>query len=136
MGVFTVLGTTGNPNVIRLFPKESCSCPSTGRCYHIMAVRMSIGLDIPCCEQKINLTQLPRNSRSRKDKTSGRKRPRVDDCEIVAAPDSLSSNQLISNPLTFSSLTSSSMTSNPSTSSSTCNPPMSSLTRSNHQHPV
>ena len=125
--MFTILGTTGNPNVIRLFPKESCSCPSTGRCYHIMAVRMSIGLDIPCYEQKINLTQLCRNNRSRKDKTSGRNTPRVDDCEFVAAPDSLSSNQLISNPLAFSSLTSSSMTSNPSTSSSTSNSPASSF---------
>ena len=28
LGVFTVLGTIVNPNVIRLFPKESCSCSS------------------------------------------------------------------------------------------------------------
>ena len=91
LGVFTVLGTTGNPNVIRLFPKESCSCPSTGRCYHIMAVRMSVGLDTTCCKRKINLSQLRRNTRSRRDKTSGRKRPRIEDSEVIAAPDSLSS---------------------------------------------
>ena len=47
-----------------------------------------IGLDTASCNQRINLTQLCRNSRSRKDKTSGRKRPRVDDCDVVAAPDS------------------------------------------------
>ena len=91
LGVFTVLGTSGKPNVIRLFPTESCSCPSTSRCYHIMAVRMSIGLDTTSCKQKVNLTQLRRNNRSRKDKTSGRKRPRIEDFEVVAAPDSLSS---------------------------------------------
>jgi len=28
LGVFTVLGTIVNPNVIRLFPKESYSCSS------------------------------------------------------------------------------------------------------------
>ena len=56
-----------------------------------MAVRMSIGLDTACCKRKINLTQLRRNSRSRRDKTSGRKRPRFEDCDVVAAPDSLSS---------------------------------------------
>ena len=52
---------------------------------------MSIGLDTACCKRKINLTQLRRNSRSRRDKTSGRKRPRFEDCDVVAAPDSLSS---------------------------------------------
>ena len=59
-----------------------------------------IGLDTASCNQSINLTQLHRNSRSRKDKTSGRKRPRVDDCDDVAAPDSPSCKQTISNPLT------------------------------------
>ena len=57
-----------------------------------------IGLDTASCNQRIKLTQLHRNSRSRKDKTSGRKRPRVDDCDVVAAPDSPSCKQTISNP--------------------------------------
>ena len=57
-----------------------------------------IRLDTASCNQRINLTQLRRNSRSRKDKTSGRKRPRVDDCDVVAAPDSPSCKQTISNP--------------------------------------
>ena len=56
-----------------------------------MAVRMSVGLDTTCCKRKINLTQLRRNTRSRRDKTSGRKRPRIEDNEVIAAPDSLSS---------------------------------------------
>ena len=57
-----------------------------------------IGLDTASCNQRINLTQLCRNSRSRKDKTSGRKRPRVDDCDVVVAPDSPSCKQTISDP--------------------------------------
>ena len=29
LGVFTIVGTGGNPHATRLFPKESCTCPST-----------------------------------------------------------------------------------------------------------
>ena len=35
--VFTIVGTAGNAHAARLFPKESCTCLSTGLCYHIMA---------------------------------------------------------------------------------------------------
>ena len=87
LGVFTVLGTTGRPHAIRIFPKESCTCPSTGRCYHILAVKMSIGLEDIDSRRRVNLTQLRRNTRSRSQKKSGRKGPRPGDYEIVAAPD-------------------------------------------------
>ncbi len=88
LGVFTVLGTSGNPSAVRLFPTESCSCPSTGRCYHIMAVKMSVGLRDKESKKSVNLTQLRRNTRSRMDKRSGRKRPRPGDYDINPAPDS------------------------------------------------
>ena len=39
---FTVMGTD-RPHVVTLFPKESCSCPSTSTCYHILAAKLSIG---------------------------------------------------------------------------------------------
>ena len=87
LGVFTVLGTTGNPHAIKLFPTESCTCPSTTRCYHIIAVRMSIGLEDTHSNRKINLTQLRRNTRGRMEKKSCRKAPRPGDYTIVAAPD-------------------------------------------------
>ena len=87
LGVFTVIGTTGNPHAIRMFPKESCTCPSTGRCYHIIAVRMSIGLEDVNSQRKVNLTQLRRNTRSRTEKRSGRKAPRPGDYYIEPAPD-------------------------------------------------
>ena len=87
LGVFTVIGTTGTPHAIKLFPKESCTCPSTSRCYHILAVRMTIGLEDVNSRKKVNLTQLRRNVRSRNEKKSGRKRPRPNDYEVQAAPD-------------------------------------------------
>ena len=92
LGVFTVLGTTGTPHVVRLFPKQSCSCPSTGLCYHIIAAQISIGIEVGNAQLRINLTRLRRNSRTRKDKTSGRKRPRPGDIDIVAAPDSINAS--------------------------------------------
>ena len=87
LGVFTVVGTTGNAHAVRLFPKASCTCPSTGSCYHIIAAKSSIGLDVTTKSTIVNLSQLQRNTRAKKDKTSGRKKPRVGD--YFPAPDSL-----------------------------------------------
>ena len=84
LGVFTVIGTTGNAHAIRIFPKESCTCPSTSRCYHILAVRMSIGLEDVNSRRKINLTQLRRNTRPRREKRSA---PCPGDYDIQPAPD-------------------------------------------------
>ena len=94
LGVFTVLGTTGNPQAVRLFPKETCTCPSASLCYHIMAVRMSIGMDQQKPLSKVNLSRLRRNARSKKDKTSGRKKPRLGDYDVKPAPDSFASQKL------------------------------------------
>lgn len=84
MGVFTVIGTSGKAHAIRLFPSETCTCPSTSQCYHILAVKMSIGLEDLKSRRRINLTQL---RRSKVDKKSGRKAPRPGDYEIIPAPD-------------------------------------------------
>ena len=86
---FTVMGTE-RPHVVTLFPKETCSCPSTTECYHIVAAKISIGQTEQTERLKrLNLTQLCRNARSQKDKKSGRKRPRPGDLDILPAPDSL-----------------------------------------------
>lgn len=82
-----MLGTSGDPYAIRLFPTELCSCPSTGVCYHILAVRMSVGLSTKETKRTVNLTQLRRNTRSRAEKKSGWKAPRPGDYDIVPAPD-------------------------------------------------
>ena len=80
--VFNVKGLSGNTRVVALFPKPSCSCPSTGECYHILAAKLSIGM--PCSSDKKikkHLSQLRRNARKRKEKKCGRKRPRPYDVE-------------------------------------------------------
>ena len=78
--VFNVKGTSGVTRVVTIFPKESCSCPSTTGCYHILAVKLSLGAhsDKPSTR---NLTRLRSNTRSKKDKKSGRKRPRAKDLD-------------------------------------------------------
>ncbi len=76
MGTFTVLGSTDKPHVARLFPTEYCSCPATKSCYHLLAVKISLGISVNTDMKKINLTQLRRNTRPKSKKTAGRKRPR------------------------------------------------------------
>lgn len=87
LGVFTVVGTTGNPHAVRLFPSVTCTCPSTSSCYHVLAVKLSVGLEDSEAKRKINLTQLRRNVQSRVEKKSGRKAPRPGDYDIKPAPD-------------------------------------------------
>ena len=48
---------------IKLYPKESCSCPSLATCYHILAVQMSIGVEELSEKRIYNLTQLRKNTR-------------------------------------------------------------------------
>ena len=81
--VFTVKGVSGVPRVVTLFPKQTCSCPSTGECHHILAVQMSLGKEIEPKPSRRNLTQLRKNTRKKADKKSGRKRPRPDDTNTV-----------------------------------------------------
>ncbi len=94
LGTFTVKGTNGTPHAVKLFPSESCSCPATSRCYHIIAAQLSIGLANPGVQKKVNLTQLRRNMRSRSERKSGRKAPRPGDYEVIPAPDSTASQQV------------------------------------------
>ena len=72
---------------VKLFPTQTCQCPSTSLCYHIVATKMSIGMSQGMPNEKVNLTQLRRNSRKRLDKKSGNKQPRKFDYN--PAPDSL-----------------------------------------------
>jgi len=48
---------------------------------------MAAGLDETTKKTTVNLTQLRKNVRKRPDKTSNRKRPRVNDTDVVAAGD-------------------------------------------------
>ena len=46
LGTFTVLGSNGKPHVVHIFPSEDCSCPSTTSCYHMIAVKLSLGIPV------------------------------------------------------------------------------------------
>ena len=82
-------GSKGIKYAATLFPKETCLCPSTGECYHILAAKLSVGMPSSTQQKTINLSQLKRNSRKRSDKRGGRKKPRTDDIStILPAPDS------------------------------------------------
>jgi len=78
---------TSEPRVVRLFPSQTCSCPSQGNCYHVVAAKLSIGLVGTESRRPLNLTQLRKNKRKRPDKTAGRKCPRTLDVDVVAAGD-------------------------------------------------
>lgn len=81
MHIFNVQGTN-DVRVVSLYPKEKCSCPADGLCYHILGVKLSLGAKEMEVPKERNFTQLRKNTRSRKDKKSGRKRPRTDDIEV------------------------------------------------------
>ena len=88
---FMVTGTQGNVYAVALLPKETCQCTSTTQCYHIVAAKMYIGDDIEKKPRVVNLRMLSKRSLKRKDKKSGRKKPRpndYDNAEVLPAPDS------------------------------------------------
>ena len=89
LGCFTVKAREGTPQAVQLFPKETCTCPSTSTCYHILACRMSLGMKVEDNQRTVNLTRLRSNARKRPEKKCGRKRLRPGD--ILPAPDSVTS---------------------------------------------
>ena len=85
---FTILGSGDKPQAVKLFPKPTCTCPSTVQCYHILAAKLSLGMENFSQDTKpFNLTQLRKNARASTEKKSGRKRPRVLDLDVQPAPD-------------------------------------------------
>ena len=86
LGVFTVIGSS-EPRVVRLHPKPTCSCPARAACYHIIAAQMAVGSAEKPHSKAINITRLRKNLRKRQDKTSGRKKPRLQDVDVVPADD-------------------------------------------------
>ena len=76
MQCFLVKGTKDARYAVQLFSKQTCQCPSTSQCYHIVAAKMSIGRSQGITDEKVNLAQPRRNSRKRLDKKFGNKQPR------------------------------------------------------------
>jgi len=61
---FSVSTRTGVVHSVKLFPKESCTCPVSKSCCHIQAAKSSVGISSAGGRQ-INLGQLRRNSRKK-----------------------------------------------------------------------
>lgn len=90
---FTVLSVDGKKvEAVRLFPQPaSCSCPSTGLCYHIMAVKMAVGLEDGNEQRRSYSLSVMRRRKRGKETKSGRKKARKHDYDYTVnpAPDSL-----------------------------------------------
>ena len=79
MQIFNVEGTQGDVRVVKLHPKETCSCPASGTCYHIMAAKLSLGIkEIPTTKENRIFTKLYKSAKGKKASVkSGRKRVRM-----------------------------------------------------------
>ena len=51
---FTIMGSTC-PHLVTLFPKETCTYPSTTQCYHILAAKLAIGQELEDSKKKLIL---------------------------------------------------------------------------------
>ena len=98
MKVFTVQGTC-DVHAVKLFPKQSCTCPAKSECYHILSAKLYMGMDLGKKQKKITMTQLRRNTRPRTNRKKGRKGPLTED-EVEPAPDArVNQTQADSNPI-------------------------------------
>ena len=76
---------------VKCFPKPPvCSCPSTGRCFHVIAVQMALRDNLGEDRASYSLSLLRKRHRGGEQK-SGRKKPRSKDYDytVVPAPDAL-----------------------------------------------
>ena len=78
LGVFTIRDSNMSTHVVRLFPKESCSCLLKKDCQHIAALKTSLGMKVTAAQLKTtyNLAVLSSRSRPHRQKP-GRKKPRL-----------------------------------------------------------
>ncbi|XP_078495172.1 uncharacterized protein LOC144749981 [Ciona intestinalis] len=89
-GTFTVLSyDKKRVHCVQNFPKPAvCSCPSSGKCYHIFAVEMGLKENITVDKHTYSLSQMRKRMRGREGR-SGRKKPRAKDYDytVIPAPD-------------------------------------------------
>ena len=58
MSAFIVKGSKEVKRIVTLFPKQTCSCPSTGECYHKLATKINLGMVTGKEKAACNLTIL------------------------------------------------------------------------------
>ena len=63
-GAFIVNGRKGK-YCVTLFPKETCQCESSSTCFHILAAKMSIGLQPTKKDNVVSLRALSKNSKKK-----------------------------------------------------------------------
>ena len=96
MNCYVVKSHEGKCYAITLSPKESCQCPSTSVCHHVLAAKIMAGTYTYTESRKsINLSELKKRSRSYSDKRSGRKKTRFGDIDVIPAPDSTINKHII-----------------------------------------
>ena len=79
-GCWMVIGTDGTtPYAVRLFPKETCSCPAASVCYHILACKIMIGQDVDRVSNPNMILLQQKSRRKNKERPPGRKPPRAKD---------------------------------------------------------
>jgi hypothetical protein len=69
--------------VIHLWPKTSCSCPSRGKCYHIIACRMSLGMYDAKEKSSLNISEIIKENEKAKHTRSGKKHFRKVDKKFI-----------------------------------------------------
>ena len=68
-GCWMIVGTDGStPYAVRLFPKETCTCPAAGLCYHLIACKLMIGQKVDDIVSKPNMTTAAKESKERQRK--------------------------------------------------------------------
>jgi hypothetical protein len=88
-GAFVVQGRKGK-YCVTLFPKEKCQCEATSTRYHILAAKMSVGLEPVQTNRAVNLRLYRKTAKRKLTKKTARKQPRANDYELEfePAPDS------------------------------------------------
>ena len=66
-GAFIVNGRKGK-YCVTLFPKETCQCESSSTCFHILAAKISIGLESTQTNNVVSLRALSKNSKKKIEK--------------------------------------------------------------------
>ena len=81
--------TSAKHHLVTFGSKESCTCPARKGCYHIIAVKMSQGTNVPTPQRVIKLQTLAKRYKEVREGRGGRKkaRPKDLDAQIEAAPD-------------------------------------------------
>jgi len=83
--VFTV-GRTTDLQIVYLFLQATCCCPAQTRQY-VKAAHLAVGMNSMHSTKQLNWMQLCKNKLKRINKTSGRKRSRTNNVDIIPADD-------------------------------------------------